>query len=335
MTSIADVAVIVPTYNRGANLAAMIPRLLDQDAGPVRYEVLVVDNNSNDNTRAVVQDAIARDTTGRLRYVFEPRQGVSYARNTGVEQTSAPIVVFIDDDGVPGRDWVRTMKEAFDAHPEAHVIGGRIKPDPATRLPAWMRVDHCGPLALQDRPRAAYINARQASACLLGANLGVRRHVFDRVGNFSPDYPRGQDREWEMRVWRAGMQGLYLPGIDVIAHIPADRLTRRYHRRWQATTAMNHARMRFRDCVDADGVLHPDGPRGRTFLGSPLFLYREFAGHLAGWLRSAVRLRESDRFYHETRIWYFVTFFVTRLKNRAPLVPEVPVLKTTTPARSS
>ena len=96
-----DVSVVIPTFNRAAGLPALIERLLQQDAGGLRYEVLVVDNNSTDATPTVVQDLIARDTTGRLRYAREPRQGVSHARNTGVERTAAPLIFFLDDDGVP------------------------------------------------------------------------------------------------------------------------------------------------------------------------------------------------------------------------------------------
>ncbi|HEX6974121.1 MAG TPA: glycosyltransferase, partial [Vicinamibacterales bacterium] len=280
------------------------------------YEVVVVDNNSTDDTRDVVQRVMARDATGRLRYVFEPRQGVSYARNTGVEQTSAPLILFLDDDGMPGREWVREMFEAFRAHPEAHCIGGRVTARWDVPPPAWMDKPHYGPVALQDRPAATYVNARSASTCLLTANLGVRREVFDRVGGFSPAYPRNQDREWEMRVWRAGLQGLYLPAMEVKATVPPERLTRRYHRRWQARTGMYHALMRFRDTVDASGTIAEEPVGRRTLFGSPLFLYRECAGHMLGWVRSALMLRSSERFFHETRLWYYASFFRTRFSHR-------------------
>jgi len=103
------IAVVVPTYNRGAGLSTVIDRVLDQATDGITYEVVVVDNNSRDDTRAIVERAIAGDVSGRLRYVFEGRQGVSHARNTGVAVTTAPIILFLDDDGWPGRDWVQSM----------------------------------------------------------------------------------------------------------------------------------------------------------------------------------------------------------------------------------
>jgi glycosyltransferase involved in cell wall biosynthesis len=311
----ADIAVVVPTCNRAPQLTPLLDRLLEQECSGFEWEVVVVDNNSTDRTRDVVQAAIWRDLSGRLRYAFEPRQGPSYARNTGVELTTAPIVVFLDDDGIPGRRWLQEFKDAFDSHPEADCIGGRVRPEWAAPPPEWFtNHEHAGPLALQDRPRAAYVNASQASACLLTANLGFRRSVFAVIGGFSPHYFRGQDRELEMRMWRAGMQGLYLPGMEVTVQVPHERLTRRYHRRWHATTAYYHALMRYRDTVDASGRLRDETPNMRRLFGTPLFMYRAAFAHATSWFRAAIARRDADRFYHETRLWYYASFVVTRCR---------------------
>jgi glycosyltransferase involved in cell wall biosynthesis len=315
-----DISVVVPTYNRGPQLETLLTSLLDQDAGGLAYEIVVVDNNSTDDTRKIVEAVASRDPQGRLRYVLEPRQGVSYARNTGVAQTTAPIIAFLDDDGVPGPDWVRAMKRAFDEHPEVDCIGGRITPRWVHPRPSWLTAAHWGPIAVQDRPSAAYLNIQQASSCLLSANLGCRREAFNAVGGFSPEYPRNQDREFELRLWRAGRQGLYLPAMEVTVEVPPQRLTRRYHRRWQATTGRYHALMRYRDTLSADGAIIEEPPDRPKIFGSPRFLYREFLEHLVGFLRAAVTFDSDSRFFHETRIWYFVSFFRTRWKTRtAPL----------------
>jgi glycosyltransferase involved in cell wall biosynthesis len=310
-----DISVVIPTFNRAVGLEPLLRRLLDQNATGIQYEILVVDNNSTDETKAVVAKLIAQDGTGRLRYAFEGRQGVSYARNTGIELTTAPIIAFLDDDGIPGREWVRSMKEAFDAHPEADCIGGRVRADWTEPPPPWFAAAHAGPVALQDRPEPAYLNARNASACLLTANLGFRREVFARIGGFSPRYRRNQDRELEMRMWRASMQGLYVPAMAVVVTVPRSRLTRKYHRRWQATTGHYHALMRFRDTVDGNGVMVDETPNARRIFGTPLFMYRSFLSHAVGWVSALVRLQAADRFYHETRLWYYVSFFITRWRN--------------------
>ncbi len=309
-----DISIVIPTYNRCAQLRPVLAALLAQDTGGVTYEVIVVDNNSHDGTRAVVEEAMASDSARLIQYAFEPRQGVSYARNTGIERSRGPIVGLLDDDGVPVSTWVRETKRAFDAYPQADCIGGRVRANWTTARPSWLTHAHAGPVALQDRPHVQWVNRSSASACLIAANLAIRRAVFDEIGGFSPDYPRNQDREFEMRMWRAGKAGVYVPMMDVVVDIPAERLTRRYHRKWQATTGRYHALLRFRDTVDAVGRLHDDETRIRRLLGTPLFLYRSFLHHLAGWCGAFLRGDGDARFFHETRLWYFSSFAWTRFK---------------------
>src|SRR5436190_22101340 len=122
-----DISVVIPTYNRGSQLQPLLEALLRQDARGVRYEIIVVDNNSRDNTAAVIEAARLADRARLIRYFFEPRQGVSFARNTGISHARAPIVAFIDDDVIPISDWVHSMKRAFDEYPQADCIGGRVR----------------------------------------------------------------------------------------------------------------------------------------------------------------------------------------------------------------
>ena len=308
-----DISVVIPTFNRSAQLPQLIQALLAQDAGALTYEVIIVDNNSTDATRATVAGFMP-DSRGLLQYVFEPRQGVSYARNAGIARAHAPIVAFLDDDGIPEPRWVRSMKEAFDAFPAADCIGGRVRPQWVSGRPHWLTEAHAGPVALQDRPQEQWVSRFSAAMCLLTANLGVRREVFGELGGFSPAYPRNQDREFELRMWRAGKQGLYLPSMDVVVPVPPERLTKRYHRRWQATTGKYHALLRFRDAVDGRGALSDRDRATRRLFGTPLFLHRSLMLHATGWILALLRWDGDRRFYHETRVCYLVSFMWTRFK---------------------
>src|SRR3990170_1802357 len=106
-----QVSVVISTYNRASQLSAALDALCAQ-VGGVNYEVVVVDNNSTD---ATAQVAASRSRLHpHLRYIFEPRQGLPFARNTGVQATRAEIVAFTDDDVEVGPEWVSTIKRLFD-----------------------------------------------------------------------------------------------------------------------------------------------------------------------------------------------------------------------------
>jgi len=305
-----DFSVVIPTLNRADLLRPLLDSLLMQCADGVEYEILVVDNGSHDRTRAVVEEYAAADQ--RLLYVYEPRPGVSYARNAGIELARAPIIAFVDDDVEAAPDWLMSLKRAFNEHPDADCVGGRVRPRWRTPRPAWLTSDHVGAIAVQDRPHFFTVGPHHASPCLLTANLACRRSVFDDIGLFSPAFRRGQDRELQMRMWRAGKTGVYCPYVEVIVEPPPERLVKDYHRRWHATTAKYHALMWYRDTLDRNGRLMPLPDARRTLFGTPLFIYREWFAHLAGWLASLLTVRRTRRFYHETRLWYGANFVRTR-----------------------
>src|SRR4051812_18990090 len=108
MNDTPDVSVVLSTYNRARSLLLTLESLVSQETPPhLQYEIIVVDNNSTDETRAVVEGLRSRFT--RLFYHFEGRQGVSYGRNTGIANARAPIVAFTDDDNDVSPTWVATI----------------------------------------------------------------------------------------------------------------------------------------------------------------------------------------------------------------------------------
>jgi glucosyl-dolichyl phosphate glucuronosyltransferase len=311
-----DISVVVPTHNRSRLLAKTLESLIDQRAASVRYEVLVVDNNSSDDTRGVVETFIQRWTA--VRYLFEPRPGVSHARNTGIAAARAPIVAFIDDDVEADAGWVMAIKQAFDRHPDIDCVGGRIVGHFAEPPPAWFTPFHWGPLALQEE-KGPLFDADHASGCLATANFACRRAALEEVGGFAPDFFRCQDRELELRLWAAGKRGLFISEIVVTTEVPRERLTKTYHRRDHVRAAAYHERMRYRDRIDHDGRLLREPARRATLFGTPVFVYRDLSRHVAGWLSSMVRFRWSDAFYHETRVLYFASYIWNRYRReRAP-----------------
>jgi glycosyltransferase involved in cell wall biosynthesis len=318
-----DVSVVVPTHNREGLLTRTLDTLVEQRAEAVRYEILVVDNNSSDGTRAVVEK-YARAWPG-IRYFFEGRPGVSHARNTGIAAARAPIIAFIDDDVEADPAWVERIKRTLDAHPEVDCVGGKIEARWSTPPPAWLTAKHWGPVALQaEKGEAPYIDAEHASACLMTANFACRRAALDEVGGFSADFLRDEDRELQMRLWAAGKRGMYDGAIVVTTEVPAERMTKRYHRDFNLRVGASHQRMRYRDRLSRDGRLVPEGIRAATLFGVPGFIYRSLLRQAAAWVWSLARLDPNRAFFHETRILYFASYIWHRIRDERPALSAVP-----------
>ena len=115
------VTVVIVTYNRAEMLKEALESLTTQSRLP--DEVLVVDNNSSDRTKAV-----AESFKGRLNmsYVFEPVQGTSTARNTGIKHAQGDIIAYLDDDCIAEKDWLHYIEIPFLKDPAIGMVGGQI-----------------------------------------------------------------------------------------------------------------------------------------------------------------------------------------------------------------
>jgi glycosyltransferase involved in cell wall biosynthesis len=312
MTRIPDVSVVVSTFNRSEALEGALISLVRQEVPQgLAYEVIVVDNNSSDGTKELVE-RLARAYPGIFHYVFEPRQGVSYGRNAGIRASRAPTIAFTDDDNEAEPGWVATIKSALDHHPEVAAVGGRILPRWPAAIPPWLDERHWSPLAILDYGDRPFYTSRQDPRCLLTANLAVRRSVIETIGLFSPDFPRCQDHELLLRLWRAGQWALYLPELQVHTSIAPERLTRRYHRCWHALHGRYSAAMRLQEVISADGSLMDDPADAPRLYGTPGFVYRELLCEAAGAVRAAVRRQRSAAPYHAYRVGYFLAYIRAR-----------------------
>jgi glycosyltransferase involved in cell wall biosynthesis len=305
------VSVVLCTFNRSHLLPGALDALLRQSPASPPYEIIVVDNASTDDTRAVA----GRFLSGIVRYAFEERPGLSAARNHGLALARAPIVAFTDDDIRVSREWVRTIVETFDAHGDVDMIGGPVEPEWEAPPPAWLRHTGDAPLAIVDYGSQPFLVTPDRPACLLGANLAVRRALFDRVGLFSTDLQRvadgigsTEDQELEVRILAAGRLGLYEPRLVVRAPVPRERLSKRYHRVWHQGHGRFYALMR-------DPAFERSG-RG-TLLGVPGHVYRSVVNELAAWALSALSFQRSAAFAHELRLRFLIAFARTRIFQRS------------------
>jgi glycosyltransferase involved in cell wall biosynthesis len=305
-----DVSVVVGTYNRCQLLAGALECLIAQECPELRYELIVVDNNSTDNTRDVINSFAVRDP--RVRYVFEERQGISFARNAGINQSRSPIVAFTDDDVRVAPDWISTIKKTFDAHAEIGFIGGKVLPVWPVTPPEWLTRQHWSPLGLQDHGDQEFYLEPGRVTGVIGANLVVRRELFERVGMFAPEVQlvKGsigtmEDHEFIIRLWRGGVIGLYVPQLVVQAPVESERIKKKYHRRWHKGHGHSYAIMREERMEKASWYL----------FGVPAHLYRQALMDSIGLIKHWLQRQEERAFLCEVHLWFFFAFWLKRVQD--------------------
>ena len=189
---------VVPTHDRADYLAVTLDSLAAQDVSDP-YEVIVVDDGSSDDTRAVAR----RGGASYIRH--DPPRGANAARNEGARAAAAELIALVDDDVCAPRGWLRALVEGAARHPEAEAFGGPIRArldGPAPRS--------CG----REKPPITTLDLgpddREAEL-VWSANMLVRRSALSRVGAFDEGLPTGGDEEdWLRRLRAAGGAVIYL-----------------------------------------------------------------------------------------------------------------------------
>ncbi len=254
------VTVAIPTYNRADFLRQTLAGIAAQHFPRDHFEVIVIDNNSTDHTRAVVAEFADRNPAPR--YLRETKQGLDYARNRAIAEARGEIIVFGDDDILVQPDWLAQMAVPLIADPGRRIgaVGGEVIPVFPDGLPDWVREWHA-PLAF--RPDAGPLEARHSP---MGANLAFPSWVFEQLGPFhtaldraAGNYFSGGDSEMIRRVRQAGLEVWFAPGAAVKHQMPASRTTFRY----AARHAFDSARSRVIDRAGQPGA--PGYFLGRLF----------------------------------------------------------------------
>ena len=176
------------------------------------WEVLIVDNNSSDKTRTVVE-SFATLNPQRFKYVFECRRGKSLALNTGIQKSTGEILVFTDDDCVPDSDWLACILDEFGSDSSLSVLGGRVELYDQRDRPVSIRT--C-------RERKVVSSSDLLFSLLIGCNMSIRRTVFDVVREFDPFLGPGtkmgavfEDVDFLYRVFKRGLKLIYSPKVSV------------------------------------------------------------------------------------------------------------------------
>jgi glucosyl-dolichyl phosphate glucuronosyltransferase len=319
-----SLTVLICTWNRARLLDETLESIahVHVPAG-VRWEVVVVDNNSTDATAAIVR-ARASTFPVALRYVFEPRQGKSYAMNTGLAHSHTSLVAFVDDDVNVAADWLAAITAAFAEHRDVAYLGGRVHPIWEAPCPSWFGATGTtlwGTLAILDYGDEPFV-FEERRKIPLGANFAIRRDLCDRIGAFDPSLGRNGDKillgqelpEFFARARAAGCRGRYVPAMSVRHHVPARRLRPDYVRRWWYGKGVSRARMERLHPVTELGLDLRTVP---TVAGIPRFLFGNAVRDALHWAAALVRGDVGRKLAAETQLWYFGGQLRERLRRSA------------------
>jgi glycosyltransferase involved in cell wall biosynthesis len=307
-----DATVLICTYNRG-NLLGETLDAIAKIRTALAWEVVVVDNNSADHTRSVVESRQANYPVS-LRYLFEPRQGNSFGLNTGIAATHATIIAFTDDDVRVAEEWLQEGCAPMLSNPAIDYTGGPVRPIWEAPPPPWVdqtRSDLWGTLAILDYGPTSFV-FEERKRVPLGANMAVRRTLFDRVGYLDPDLGRirnslrGQAQaEFFCRSRNAGARGLYVPAMAVEHHVPASRLTRSYFRRWWFMKGSGRHRL---EQIHPTTELGIDLSHVRKIAGIPRYMYGSAVRDVGGYLGTLAAGDLVGAARHEMMLWYFAGY---------------------------
>jgi len=291
-----DVSVIVCTRNRAEQLERMLGSACSLIVPPAtRWEVIVVDNGSNDATEAVTTRFSERLP---LRCVAEPAAGVCNARNRGIDEARGNYLCWADDDVLLDGGWLGAYLDAFRRHPDAAFFGGPIRPVLDAPSPAVFR--HCaecwpltGVFAQRDFGPVESPLSVADGIIPWGANLSIRAAEqrecrFNAALGPSPAYDRlGDESEVLYRLMKAGAVGWWVPQAGVRHVIPRERQTLRYllayYRRSGETAAF------LQDRFPGDNALELQGPLPFATISTaalrrriPIHCLRALAARLVG-----------------------------------------------------
>ena len=238
-------SLVIATYNRAEQLMVTLASVATQHHPTTEWECVVVDNNSKDDTAQRVEKFSTEHPELNIRYIFEPKQGLSHARNAGIGASQGDIIACIDDAERIVEGFVGAYISLFDSHPDAMTAGGRIIADYPTGRPRWMSHYSERPIA-NPMDFGSHIKLFPKSRIPGGGNMAMRRKVFDIVGLFDTTLGRtgkrligGEESDLFERIAKHDMKCYYQPEAIMYHIIPEEKLTADYFERLAYNTGVS------------------------------------------------------------------------------------------------
>lgn len=228
------ISVIICTYNGAERLKAVVDSLLAQNYDSNKFEILIIDNSSDDNTREICDEIIKNSPGKKIIYYLEKNKGLSHARNRGIREASGKIVAFIDDDAVAEKNWLKEIVTTFeDVNPVPGCVGGKVLPVWEASRPEWLSeslLTHLSILDLGESPRWIKENEFVCGTNMAFLNQSVKDAGFfeTRLGRRGKSLISNEEALLFHKLRMVGGNIYYQPRVIVNHVIPEERIKKRW-----------------------------------------------------------------------------------------------------------
>lgn len=227
------ISAIICTYNRAGFLPQLFESIENQSLSINSFEVIIINNNSTDNTETICRAFMQNNADLAIKYVVEEKQGLSHARNRGIAESNGEILTFLDDDAFLSDSFLETVLRHFQNNPDVDCVGGRIYLHYEDAPPAWVSKYMAEMFGYYDPGSKPMVYRKRKFP--RGSNMSFRRSVFDKAGVFNTHLGRtgenmlgAEEKELFFRIHRQGLKTVYLPHALVYHRVPSSRLEMPY-----------------------------------------------------------------------------------------------------------
>lgn len=299
--------IIIPTYNRAESLRKTLLSLATAEVPPnFEIEVTVVDNNSTDETRRIVEEMSAHFSEINLEYLFEEKQGRSFALNTGIKKADGELLSAIDDDEEIDKWWFIEVEKTFrERWEELDFLSGKILPNLEIEPPVWIEPLKVGALCWRDFGDEEWIYDEN-SPIISGAHGIFKTDVFKEIGFYNENigvkgkgFISGEDDVFYEQLITNKKHGIYNPKLIMYHYVPAYRLDKNYFRQWLFGCGIS------RHLLD----IHHKPIEGARLFDVPRWMYRAALRGVAAKIKNIIGRNETASLAAENQPLVFAGFF--------------------------
>lgn len=288
--------IAICTYNRAQVIHKALDSAIEQTLPGSNFEILVVDNNSTDDTRDVVRSY--KSMHAGLRLVSEPRQGLSIARNRAWKEAGGDLIVYVDDDAALATDYLERLEEVAAEESMLGAAGGPINVGWMGAMPGWWEPGL--EIWYNHLDLGRHRKKLQYPEIFYGTNMAFPVSVLKEAGGFSPELGRtgrglldSEEAEIFIRVEKAGYDLVYDPGLEAVHYITEERLSREY--------LLEKARQHGKSQCIAERM-HPDRGGAASMLGALAASYARILARRSRGRLSEKLIQTSARAYLAKRL---------------------------------